>query len=161
MSLRRRKVLQSTLLYGGVGLGKTHLLHAIGQYVASQKKAARVGYVSSEKFTNEYIDGIQNNQLARFRKRYRQTDVLLIDDIQFRGKERIQENSFTPLTPCRSAQANRADLRPAGERDPESGAPAGFTFRVGAGYGFTAARRGNAPGHSQEKSPIDGCDTAG
>ena len=82
-------------LYGGVGLGKTHLLHAIGQYVASHKKAARVGYVSSEKFTNEYIDGIQNNKLGTFRKKYRQTDVLLIDDIQFlAGKERIQEEFF-------------------------------------------------------------------
>ncbi len=82
-------------LYGGVGLGKTHLLHAIGQYVVAHQKSARVAYLSSEKFTNEYIDGIQNNQLARFRKRYRQTDVLLIDDIQFlAGKERIQEEFF-------------------------------------------------------------------
>ena len=82
-------------LYGGVGLGKTHLLHAIGQHVTGTKKGARVAYVSSEKFTNEYIDGIQNNQLAKFRKRYRQTDVLLIDDIQFlAGKERIQEEFF-------------------------------------------------------------------
>ncbi len=82
-------------LYGGVGLGKTHLLHAIGQHVFNHKKGARVAYVSSEKFTNEYIDAIQNNQLARFRKKYRQTDVLLIDDIQFlAGKERIQEEFF-------------------------------------------------------------------
>lgn len=82
-------------LYGGVGLGKTHLLHAIGHHVTSHKKGGRVAYVSSEKFTNEYIDGIQNNQLVRFRKKYRQTDVLLIDDIQFlAGKERIQEEFF-------------------------------------------------------------------
>jgi chromosomal replication initiator protein len=82
-------------LYGGVGLGKTHLLHAIGHHVAAHKKGARVAYLSSEKFTNEYIDGIQNNVLARFRKKYRQTDVLLIDDIQFlAGKERIQEEFF-------------------------------------------------------------------
>ena len=82
-------------LYGGVGLGKTHLLHAIGQHVVGQKKGSRVAYLSSEKFTNEYIDGIQNNQLVRFRKKYRQTDVLLIDDIQFlAGKERIQEEFF-------------------------------------------------------------------
>jgi chromosomal replication initiator protein len=82
-------------LYGGVGLGKTHLLHAIGQHVVANKKGARVAFVSSEKFTNEYIDGIQNNQLVRFRKKYRQTDVLLIDDIQFlAGKERIQEEFF-------------------------------------------------------------------
>src|SRR5436190_2800506 len=82
-------------LYGGVGLGKTHLLQAIGQYVVGHKKGARVAYLSSEKFTNEYIDAIQNNQLVRFRKKYRQTDVLLIDDIQFlAGKERIQEEFF-------------------------------------------------------------------
>src|SRR6266478_9332295 len=56
-------------LYGGVGLGKTHLLHAIGQFVSGNRKAARVAYLSSEKFTNEYIDGIQNNQLVRFRKK--------------------------------------------------------------------------------------------
>ena len=56
-------------LYGGVGLGKTHLLHAIGQHVAKNKKGARVTYVSTEKFTNEFIDAIQNNQLVRFRRR--------------------------------------------------------------------------------------------
>lgn len=82
-------------LYGGVGLGKTHLLHAIGQFVAGHKKNARVTYVSTEKFTNEFIDAIQNSQLVRFRRRYRQTDVFLIDDIQFlAGKERIQEEFF-------------------------------------------------------------------
>src|SRR5262249_39726784 len=70
-------------------------LHAIGQYVVAQRKTARVAFVSSEKFTNEYIDSIQNNQTVRFRKRYRQTDVLLIDDIQFlAGKEGIQEEFF-------------------------------------------------------------------
>jgi len=82
-------------LYGGVGLGKTHLLHAIGQHVVGQKKGAKVTYVSSERFTNEFIDAIQNNQLVRFRRRHRQSDVFLIDDIQFlAGKERIQEEFF-------------------------------------------------------------------
>ena len=82
-------------LYGGVGLGKTHLLHAIGHHALSKKPKARVAYLSCEKFTNEFIDGIQNNQLVKFRKRYRLTDVLLIDDIQFlSGKERIQEEFF-------------------------------------------------------------------
>jgi chromosomal replication initiator protein len=82
-------------LYAGVGLGKTHLLHAIGQQLLSQKKGARVAYLSSEKFTNEYIDAIQNSQLVKFRKKYRQTDMLLIDDVQFlAGKERIQEEFF-------------------------------------------------------------------
>jgi len=82
-------------LYGGVGLGKTHLLQAIGQHVLAHRKNARVAYLSSEKFTNEFIDAIQNNLLFKFRKKYRQTDVLLIDDIQFlSGKERIQEEFF-------------------------------------------------------------------
>ena len=82
-------------LYGGVGLGKTHLLHAIGQHVVKHKKQARVTYVSTEKFTNEFIDAIQNNQVVRFRRKYRQSDVFLIDDIQFlAGKERIQEEFF-------------------------------------------------------------------
>jgi chromosomal replication initiator protein len=82
-------------LYGGVGLGKTHLLHAIGQHVVAQQKGARVAYVSSESFINEYIDGIRNNKLASFRMKYRQADVLLIDDIQYlAGTERIQEEFF-------------------------------------------------------------------
>lgn len=105
-------------LYGGVGLGKTHLLHAIGQYVVSHKKGARVAYLSSEKFTNEYIDGIQNNQLARFRKKYRVTDVLLIDDIQFlSGKERIQEEFFHTFNALHEAhrQIVLTCDRPAGE----------------------------------------------
>jgi chromosomal replication initiator protein len=71
------------------------LLHAIGQHVATNKKGAKVAYVSSEKFTNEYIEAIQNNKLIAFRKKYRQSEVLLIDDIQFlAGKERIQEEFF-------------------------------------------------------------------
>jgi chromosomal replication initiator protein len=89
------KAYNPLFLYGGVGLGKTHLLHAIGHHVLAGKKGARVAYLSSERFTNEYIEGIQNNQLGRFRAKYRQTDVLLIDDVQFlAGKERIQEEFF-------------------------------------------------------------------
>jgi chromosomal replication initiator protein len=82
-------------LYGGVGLGKTHLLHAIGQHVTGHRKGAKVAYVSSEKFTNEFVDAIQNNSIAKFRRKYRHVDVLLIDDVQFlSGKERIQEEFF-------------------------------------------------------------------
>lgn len=89
------KTYNPLFLYGGVGLGKTHLLHAIGLHVSERKKNARVTYVSAERFTNEFIDAIQNGQLVRFRKRYRQSEVLLIDDIQFlAGKERIQEEFF-------------------------------------------------------------------
>ncbi len=98
------KAYNPLFLYGGVGLGKTHLLHAIGQHVASTKKSARVAYVSSEKFTNEYIDAIQNNKLAVFRKKYRHTDVLLIDDVQFfAGKERIQEEFFHTFNALKEA----------------------------------------------------------
>src|SRR6266404_1629923 len=82
-------------IYGGVGLGKTHLMQAIGQYVWNKKKTSKVMYLSSEVFINEFIDAIQHNTLVKFRKRYRQADLLLIDDIQFLGgKERSQEEFF-------------------------------------------------------------------
>ncbi len=89
------KTYNPLFVYGGVGLGKTHLMHAIGQYVHHNKKGARVLYISSEKFTNDFIEAIQNSKLVRFRNRYRMADVLLIDDIQFlAGKERSQEEFF-------------------------------------------------------------------
>ena len=82
-------------VYGGVGLGKTHLMQAIGQYVLAKKKNTKVIYLSSELFINEFIDAIQHNNLVKFRKRYRQADLLLIDDIHFlSGKERSQEEFF-------------------------------------------------------------------
>src|SRR5215470_3689302 len=82
-------------VYGGVGLGKTHLMQAIGQFVWAKKKPVKVIYVSSELFINEFIDAIQHSNLVKFRKRYRQPDLLLIDDIQFLGgKERSQEEFF-------------------------------------------------------------------
>jgi chromosomal replication initiator protein len=82
-------------VYGGVGLGKTHLMQAIGQYVWAKKRNVKVIYVSSELFINEFIDAIQHSNLVKFRKRYRQADLLLIDDIQFLGgKERSQEEFF-------------------------------------------------------------------
>jgi chromosomal replication initiator protein len=82
-------------IYGGVGLGKTHLMQAIGQYVWAKRRNVKVIYVSSELFINEFIDAIQHSNLVKFRKRYRQADLLLIDDIQFLGgKERSQEEFF-------------------------------------------------------------------
>jgi chromosomal replication initiator protein len=82
-------------IYGGVGLGKTHLMQAIGQHVLAKKKNIKVIYLSSELFINEFIDAIQHNNLVKFRKRYRQADLLCIDDIQFLGgKERSQEEFF-------------------------------------------------------------------
>jgi len=82
-------------LYGGVGLGKTHLMHAIGNAVATRFPRKKVVYVTSEKFTNEFITSIQQGKIDDFRARYRRIDVLLIDDIQFiADKERTQEEFF-------------------------------------------------------------------
>ncbi len=82
-------------IYGGVGLGKTHLMQAIGNYVWDEEQGRKVVYVSCEDFTNEFITSIQNNKSTDFRKKYRTTDILLIDDIQFlAGKVETQEAFF-------------------------------------------------------------------
>ncbi|MDO9498205.1 MAG: DnaA/Hda family protein, partial [Nocardioides sp.] len=77
------KAYNPLLVYGDSGLGKTHLLHAIGHYVRSLYAGAKVRYVSSEEFTNEFINAIRDDRQDRFKRRYRDVDVLLIDDIQF------------------------------------------------------------------------------
>ena len=82
-------------LYGGVGLGKTHLMHAIGNEVLRKNNNFKVVYVTSEVFTNEFINSVRDNSTDNFRKKYRDIDVLLIDDIQFiAGKEKTQEELF-------------------------------------------------------------------
>jgi len=89
------KAYNPLLVYGDSGLGKTHLLHAIGHYVRSLFAGAKVRYVSSEEFTNEFINAIRDDRQDRFKRRYRDVDVLLIDDIQFlEGKIQTQEEFF-------------------------------------------------------------------
>ncbi|MGH7732295.1 MAG: chromosomal replication initiator protein DnaA [Gemmatimonadales bacterium] len=82
-------------IHGGAGLGKTHLLHAIGNYVIENFPGRHVRYVSTETFMNEFVDAIRNNTTTAFKRRYRECDVLLIDDVQFmEGKESLQEEFF-------------------------------------------------------------------
>ncbi len=89
------KAYNPLFIYGGSGLGKTHLLHAIGHYAISLFKGCRVRYVSSEEFTNDFINAIANNRAPEFQARYREVDILLIDDIQFlQGKDSTQEAFF-------------------------------------------------------------------
>lgn len=89
------KAYNPLFIYGGVGLGKTHLMHAIGHYVLDHNPSANVVYITSEKFTNEFINSIRDNKAVDFRNKYRKVDILLIDDIQFlAGKESTQEEFF-------------------------------------------------------------------
>jgi chromosomal replication initiator protein len=88
-------------IYGVAGLGKTHLLHAIGDLVTRIYPSSRVRYVSLEQFMNEFVDSIRSNSGMAFKRRYRNNDVLLVDDIQFmEGKERLQEEFFHTFNEC-------------------------------------------------------------
>lgn len=93
-SVNNQKIYNPLFMYGGAGLGKTHLMHAIGNYIVTHNPKAKIKYVSSEKFTNEMIDGIKDGRTTAFRSKYRNVDVLLIDDIQFLSKKEGTQEEF-------------------------------------------------------------------
>lgn len=89
------EVYNPLFIYGGVGLGKTHLMQAVGNYILNEQKNKKVLYVTSEKFTNDFIQLVQQGEAKKFKEKYRMVDVLLVDDIQFlAGKEQTQEEFF-------------------------------------------------------------------
>jgi chromosomal replication initiator protein len=110
------KAYNPLFIYGNSGLGKTHLLHAIGHYALSLYPKIKVRYVSSEEFTNDFINAIQNNRTAQFQAEYREVDILLIDDIQFlQGKDQTQEaffHTFNTLTDHNKQVVITSDLPP-------------------------------------------------
>ena len=140
-------------IYGGPGLGKTHLMQAIGQEILRRQPGSRVVYLTCEKFTNEFIDSVRRGDLEKFRRRYRSSDVLLIDDVQFlAGKERSQEEFFHTFNTLLDG-SNQVVLtcdRP-GLRDQESRAAPDLAFRMRPHRRDAAAADGDPPGDPAEK----------
>ena len=139
-------------IYGDAGLGKTHLLQAIANYVREIYPGHQVRYVSTEQFLNQYVDAIRQNTMPEFKKRYREIDVLLLDDIQIiEGKEGLQEELFHTFESL--YQAN-AQIVLSSDRPPDSIStlePASVARQDGAHHRDQSARVGNPPGHPPQE----------
>ena len=136
-------------LYGGVGMGKTHLMHAIGRELMDKFASMRIIYTSSERFMNEMIACIRTDRMQQFHQRYREADVLLVDDIQLLGnKERTQEEFFHTFNELHDHQKQiviSSDSPPKG--DSRLAGAAAVALRMGSDGGYSAARPGNQNGH--------------
>ena len=136
-------------IYGPAGLGKTHLLHAIGNYVRDCPQADRVRYVSTETLMNEFVDAIRNNPGNAFRRRYREVDVLLVDDIQFLERsQQLQEEFFHTFNSLHGAgnQIVLSSDRPP-KQIPTARGPAADPARMGPDHRRPAAGVRDPPGH--------------
>ena len=145
-------------IYGGTGLGKTHLLQAIAQYVAEHTGQLTARYVTSETFMNDFINSLRDKRIEGFKHRYRNYDLLLVDDIQFfEGKERIQEEFFHTFNSLYEAgPADRALVRPAAARHRHARGAAAIAVRVGADHRHPAARPRDAQAILRKKVKSDG-----
>ena len=141
-------------IHGGAGLGKTHLLHAIGNYVRENFAGRHVRYVSTETFMNEFVDAIRNNTTAAFKRHYRECDVLLIDDVQFMEGKEVPPGGVLPhlQPPLRGLQAGRPDLGPAAEIHRHPGGPPPEPLPLRADHRRPAPRARDPPGHLAEEA---------
>ncbi len=141
-------------IHGDAGLGKTHLLHAIGNYVRENFAGRRVRYVSTETFLNEFVDAIRTNTTTAFKRRYRECDVLLIDDVQFmENKEALQEEFFHTFNHLYGASRQvvlTSDRPPKNDRHPRG--PAAQPLPVGPHHRRPAPRARDPAGHLAEEA---------
>ena len=140
-------------IYGSAGLGKTHLLHAIGHYVHHNYQHHDVRYVSTENFLNEFVDAIRYKTNTAFQRRYREVDVLLIDDIQFLEKrEGLQEEFFHTFNALHGANKQIViSSRPPPRRHPDARGTADRPLQVGPDHRHPATRRRDPPGHPAQQ----------